>query len=67
MYLCRLSSGIGLSALAASVPLIILFYMLAFRQAKGHIAAVAGLVGALLVAILVEGFQAEVRGSFQGR
>lgn len=36
--------GIGLSALAASVPLIILFYMLAFRQAKGHIAAVAGLV-----------------------
>ena len=45
--------GIGLSALAASVPLIILFYMLAFRQAKGHIAAVAGLVGALLVAILV--------------
>ena len=45
--------GIGLSALAASVPLIILFYMLAFRQAKGHIAAVAGLVGALLVAVLV--------------
>ena len=45
--------GIGLSALAASGPLIILFYMLAFRQAKGHIAAVAGLVGALLVAVLV--------------
>ena len=45
--------GIGLSALAASVPLIILFSMLAFRQAQGHIAAVAGLVGALLVAILI--------------
>ena len=45
--------GIAVSALLAAVPLIILFYMLAIRRAKGHIAAAAGLIGALVVAIAV--------------
>ena len=47
--------GIAGSACLAAIPLVILFYMLAVRQAKGHVAAAAGLIGALLVAILVWG------------
>lgn len=42
-----------LSALVAAIPLLILFYMLAVRKAKGHIAAMAGLAGALIVAVAV--------------
>lgn len=45
--------GVLTSACLAAIPLAILFYMLAVRRAKGHIAAAAGLIGALLVAILV--------------
>lgn len=45
--------GIGVSACVAAVPLLILFYMLAVRKAKGHVAAAAGLIGALLTAVLV--------------
>ncbi|MDE7065528.1 MAG: L-lactate permease, partial [Desulfovibrionaceae bacterium] len=45
--------GVVTSACVAAIPLIILFYMLAIRRAKGHIAAAAGLIGALLVAVLV--------------
>lgn len=41
------------SALVAAIPLLILFYMLAIRKSKGHVAAICGLVGALVVAITV--------------
>lgn len=43
------------SALLAAIPLFILFYMLAARRAKGHVAAVVGLAGAFLLAWLVWG------------
>ena len=49
------AGSIGLSALCAAIPLLILFYMLAIRQAKGHVAALAGLAGALVVSIAVWG------------
>ena len=42
--------GVVASACLAAIPLIILFYMLAVRKAKGHVAAAAGLIGALIVA-----------------
>lgn len=42
-----------LSALVAAIPLFILFYMLAVRKSKGHIAAICGLIGALVVAVAV--------------
>lgn len=51
-YITIGSSTIG-SALVAAIPLLILFYMLAVRKSKGHIAAIAGLIGALVVAIAV--------------
>ena len=54
------AGSLWLSALAAAVPLIILFYMLAVRQAKGHIAAAFGLAGALLVAFFVWGMPAQL-------
>ncbi|MBQ7457191.1 MAG: lactate permease LctP family transporter [Desulfovibrio sp.] len=47
-------SAVG-SACVAAIPLLILFYMLAVRKSKGHIAALAGLLGAFLVAIAVWG------------
>lgn len=40
--------GVVASACLAAIPLIILFYMLAVRKAKGHVAAAAGLIGALI-------------------
>ncbi len=52
------AGSLWLSALAAAIPLIILFYMLAVRQAKGHVAAAFGLIGALLVAFFVWGMPA---------
>lgn len=50
-----IADSVGLSALCAAIPLFILFYMLAYKQAKGHVAALAGLAGALLVAIILWG------------
>ena len=44
-----------LSALMAAIPLFILFYMLAARRAKGHVAAVVGLLGAFVLAVAVWG------------
>lgn len=44
--------SIGLSALAAAIPLFILLYLLGIKQSKGHVAAFWGLVSGLLVAIL---------------
>ena len=51
-YITVGGSTVG-SACVAAIPLIILFYMLAVRKAKGHIAALAGLIGALVVAVAV--------------
>ena len=45
--------GVVTSACLAAIPLLILFYMLAVRKAKGHIAAVAGLISALIVAVAI--------------
>lgn len=42
-----------LSALVAAVPLYVLFYTLAVRRTAGHIAAFAGTLSALLLAIVV--------------
>ena len=41
------------SACIAAIPLVILLYMLAIKRAKGHIAALAGLASAFIIAILV--------------
>ena len=49
------ADSVGLSALCAAIPLFILFYMLAVKQAKGHIAALFGLAGALVVAVVLWG------------
>jgi lactate permease len=43
------------SALVAAIPLGLLFYMLAVRRAKGHLAAAGGLLAAFLLAVLVWG------------
>ena len=43
------------SACIAAIPLVILLYMLAVKRAKGHIAALAGLASAFVIAILVWG------------
>ena len=43
--------GVVASACLAAIPLIILFYMLAVRKAKGHVAAAAGLCGGCLSAL----------------
>ena len=50
-----IADSVGLSALCAAIPLFILFYMLAVKQAKGHVAALLGLAGALVVAIFLWG------------
>lgn len=47
------SGSVLLSALLAGIPLIVLFYMLAVRRAKGHHAAALGLAVSFLLAILV--------------
>ena len=43
------------SAMAASIPLMVLFYMLAIRRAKGHVAALIGLAVAFLLAVALWG------------
>jgi lactate permease len=45
--------SIGLSALAAGMPLIILLYMLGVRRSPGHWAAFFGTLSAFLIAVLV--------------
>ena len=47
--------NIAASACVAMLPLAILFYMLAVRRAKGHMAAALGLAGALCAAVGVWG------------
>lgn len=51
-------SNITLSALVAMLPLAILFYMLAVRRSKGHVAAALGLAGAFGAAVTVWGMPA---------
>ena len=41
------------SACIAAIPLVILLYMLAIKRAKGHIAALAGLASAFIIAVLI--------------
>ena len=41
------------SACIAAIPLVILLYMLAIKRAKGHIAALAGLASAFVIAVAV--------------
>ena len=50
--------NITLSALVAAIPLFALLYMLGVKRVKGHIAAVAGLCSAVLLAIAVWGMPA---------
>ena len=47
-----------LSALVAAVPVVVLLGLLAFAHARAHVAALAGLAAALLVAVLVYGMPA---------
>ena len=44
-----------LSALIASIPVVVLLGLLAFFHMRAHIAALIGLASALLVAILIYG------------
>lgn len=45
--------NLALSALAASIPIIVIFYLLAIRRAPGQVAGISALVAAFLVAVLV--------------
>ncbi|BBB89916.1 MAG TPA: lactate permease LctP family transporter [Methylomusa anaerophila] len=45
--------NLGLSALIAAIPIIIIFYLLAVRRSPGQVAGAAAVVAAVLVAILV--------------
>jgi len=47
--------SIGLSALVATIPLLVLFYALAIRRMKGHIAGLLTLSSALVIAVAVYG------------
>ncbi len=51
-------SNITLSAMVAMLPLAILFYMLAVKRAKGHVAAACGLAGAFAATVAVWGMPA---------
>lgn len=57
-----LSSALG-SALVAAIPLFILFYMLAVKRAKGHMAAFLGTASAILLAIVVWGMPVSLAAS----
>jgi len=48
-----LAGSLGLSALAAAIPLFVLFYMLGIRRTPAWQAAAAGLVSAVVIALLV--------------
>ncbi|WP_094604067.1 Glycolate permease GlcA [Sporomusa silvacetica DSM 10669] len=45
--------SIALSALAAAIPMIIIFYLLAIRRSPGQVAGISALIAAFLVAVLV--------------
>ncbi len=48
-------NNIGLSALAAAVPILYLFWALAYKRMKGHIAAVSAVIIAILISVTVYG------------
>lgn len=52
--------NIGLSALVASIPILFLFYALAIKRMKGHIAGIITLASAIAVAILAYGMPAKL-------
>ncbi|MGQ0766492.1 MAG: L-lactate permease [Gemmatimonadota bacterium] len=51
---------IGLSALVASLPVVVLLGLLAWFRVRAHIAALAGLATALVLAVLVFGMPADL-------
>ena len=55
--------GTVTSALVASIPLIALFYMLAFRKSKGHHAAIVAVICAFLCAVLGWGMPVSIAAS----
>jgi lactate permease len=55
-----LGGSLGLSAVAAAVPVLVLFYMLGIRRTPAWKAAAAALVSALLVALLVYGMPVQL-------
>lgn len=52
------AGGIGISALVAAIPVVILLGLLAFFHVRAHLAALAGLLAAGAIAILVYGMPA---------
>src|SRR5687768_8185413 len=46
-------NNLPVSALAAALPVIVLLGLLAFFHARAHVAALAGLAAAVLVAVLI--------------
>src|SRR5271165_5998438 len=57
------AGSLGLSALVAALPVVVLLGLLAFGHVKAHWAALAGLAASLTVAILVFGMPAQLAGS----
>ena len=55
--------GTIVSALVASIPLIALFYMLAFRKSKGHHAAIVAVICAFLCAVIAWGMPVSIAAS----
>jgi len=58
--------NIGLSALVATIPLLVLFYALAIKRMKGNIAALLTLATAFLIAVLVYGMPVSIALSATG-
>src|ERR1700693_3490571 len=57
------AGSLGLSALIAALPVVVLLGLLAFGHAKAHWAALSGLATSLGVAILVFGMPARLAGA----
>ena len=57
------SGSLGLSALVAALPVVVLLGLLAFGHVMAHWAALSGLAASLAVAILVFGMPAQLAGS----
>ncbi len=57
------AGSLGMSALVAALPVVVLLGLLAFGHVKAHWAALAGLATSLAVAILVFGMPAQLAGA----
>ncbi|MEV0082585.1 L-lactate permease [Saccharopolyspora sp. NPDC050642] len=55
-----IAGSLGLSALAAAIPLLTVFVLLGVLRVKAHLAGLAGLAAALLVAVLGYGMPADL-------